>query len=82
MITTSATLMFLTSLLEVGAYEAKKHCGVELFDLLDKQSIPDHLLTNKGQQDNFNKMVDQARRRMTPPVESILNPGQLYIDDF
>lgn len=79
---TTATLIFLAPLLEVATYEAKKHCGGEWFDLLDKQSIPEHMLTKKGQQDNFNKMVDQARRRMTPPVESVLNPGQYYVDDF
>ena len=78
----TATLIFLAPLLEVASYEAKVHCGGEWYDLLDKQSIPDHLLTRKGQQDNFNKMVDKARRSMTPPVESVLRPGQFYVDDY
>ena len=78
----TATILFLAPLLEVATYEAERHCGAELYDLLDKSSIPDHLLTRKGQQDDFNKMVDKARRRITPPAESVLNPGQYYVDDY
>lgn len=78
----TATILFLAPLLDVATHEAEKHCGAELYDLLDKQSVPDHLLTRKGQQDDFYKMVDKARRRMTPPAESVLNPGQFYVDDY